>query len=128
MVKAGEAYGIFYCGRDAAAVQKELPFVRKAAEVPPGLELRLTECSEKLKEPWLATIAALAGEADRGLDMNFDPNFVLAASCPGLSNEKTASELADVFRMLYAPPLYQSGEPFRAEVVYDNGKKYVTFD
>ncbi len=120
MVKAGVAYGLFYCGKDAAAVQAELPSARKAAVVPKGLVLKLTEGLGELRDLRLAPFVRQAEQA--GLD------FVLAATCPGLSNEKTASELADVFNMLYQSSLYQSGESLRAEVVYDNGKEYVTFD
>jgi hypothetical protein len=118
--KDGEAYGIFYCGEPAAAVQKELPFAREAAEVPDGLVLKLTEGLDELKDPRLTTFATLA----RGANLN----FVLAANCPNLDNKGTASELAAVFRMLHALPLYKNGEPLRAEVVYDNGNGYVTFD
>ena len=120
MVSVGEAYGIFYCGKAAAAVRAELPVAGKAAEVPEGLVLKLTEGLGELKDPRLATIVALSRKANL--------NLVLAASCSGLSNERVASELADVLRMLHASPLYEKGEPLRAEVIYDNGQGYVTFD
>ena len=49
----------------------------------------------------------------------------MEATYPNATNHQTADEVASVLNQAYQSPLYQKGEQFRGEVVYNERGRYV---
>lgn len=118
MNQIGKAYGFFHCRASRQEIEAELPFIRELVNTPSQLELSLIEGVENLKgDSALLALAQKAGEA--GL------RYVLEATYPNATNQKTAEEVAAILNQTYQTPLYEEGEPFFGEVVYREGNQYL---
>ena len=122
MKKAGKAYGFFYCSASKEEIGADLPNIRHAAETPSQLEISLIEGVENLKgDKGLMALARAAKESG--------DNYVIEATYPGETNEKTARELWDILSMAYTgSELYPKGEEFKGDVVYKLLNKYVCIE
>jgi hypothetical protein len=114
----GKAYGFFNCNASKTKIEVELPTVRDLAQTPSDLELSLIEGVDKLSgDPGLMAFAKEAREA--GIQ------YVLTAAQPHAPNSITANELGDILNMLYQSPLYQKGDAFKGDIVFEEAGKYI---
>lgn len=145
----GKTYGFFDCSASKEEIEAELPTIRDFAQTPETLELYLTEGQEiSLKEiaqkasrgacdeldsdysapkqgknpkNKLSRLARLLQRVDIG--MGSGTKYTIEATLPNATNEKTADELSAILNQAYQSPLYQEGEEFRGEVVFErNGE------
>lgn len=115
---AGKAYAFFNCDSSKEDIEKEIPTIRNLVQTPNALELSLMEGTDALKgDPKLLQLAREAKDA--GI------RYVMEATYPNATNHQTADEVASVLNQAYQSPLYQKGEQFRGEVVYQERGRYV---
>ena len=107
--QVGNAYGFFNCKASKTEIEAELPMIRDFSQTPSVLELSLTE--DIKGDPILTAIARVAKKA--GI------KYVIEATYPSATNKATADELATILDQTYQSPLYQEGEQFRGEIVYE---------
>lgn len=113
----GKAYGFFNCSAPRRKIEAELPSLRDVAQPPSKLELSLIEGMENLKgDKKLMSLAKKSKEA--GI------RYVLEATHPSATNKQVAKEVATILNQAYQSPLYQDGEPFQGEIVYEENGKY----
>jgi len=116
--KVGKAYAFFNCEASKGDIEKELPFIRKCVKTPNTLELSLMEGTDTLTGD--TQLLQIVREAkDAGI------KYVMEATYPNATNHQTADEVASVLNQAYQSPLYQKGEQFRGEVVYNERGRYV---
>ena len=117
----GIAYAFFDCKASPESIKAELPTLRDRIGTPSELELTLIEGTTKLRgDMHLWAIAKQADDA--GI------RYVLRGKHPQTTNEDTAGELAAILNQAYNSPLYQNGEEFRGEIVYNEGNTYIYRD
>jgi hypothetical protein len=115
----GKAYAFFDCKASKETIEGALPQIRSAVETPKQLELSLTENPNDLElDADLHMIAREANEA--GI------RYVMQATYENATNEQTADELAAVVNQAYQSPLYEQGERFRGNIVYEEKGSYVS--
>jgi len=119
----GKAYGFFECGASKQRIESALPFLKEDALTPSALELTLIEGMDNLKGD--AKLMALAQQAK-----GYGINYVLEAKYPGESNEQASNEqasieLSAIFNLICVSNLYKKGEPFNAEIVYEQDGEYL---
>ena len=118
MTTTGRAYGFFNCNQPKAVIEAELPYLRTAVGTPSDLELTLIEGLDNLEAPeGLRPIVAQARE--------YGIQYVLEARYNGATHQKTAGEVAAIFNQAYNSDLYETGEAFDHQIVYQRGDKYV---
>lgn len=110
-VRTGSAVAFFNCRHGAREIGSLLPKIREFAQVPPLVELTLTEGPENVRGE--RKLTELANEAKKA-----GMQYVMEAKYPGASNRQTAEELGAVMNQTYQSPLYVDGEEFRAAVFY----------
>jgi hypothetical protein len=122
----GEAYAFFDCNATMAQITQEIPTIRNLVSTPRRLKLYLTERTLSVISPHsldheLLEIALEALDAKRA-----NIRYVLAArSLPNMTNRQTADELATILNQAYQSPLYQEGEEFRGEIVFEERGRYI---
>lgn len=116
--KTGKAYGFFDCSATKEEIEGEIPFIRDAVKTPNQLELVLTEGMDTLMgDSVLLSIAQDAKKA--GI------KYVMEATYSNATNKQTADELSAILNQAYQSPLYQKGEKFRGEIVYQENGEYL---
>lgn len=111
--KTGKAYAFFNCKASKGDIEKEIPFIRESVKTPNALELSLMEGTDTLTGD--SELLQMAKEAkDAGI------KYVMEATCPNVTNQQTADEVASILNQAYQSPLYQKGE-----VVYKERGRYV---
>lgn len=134
----GEAYAFFRCDAETESVAFTLDSILRLETdgkrvYPVGLTLELyKEDSAKdffhgldtSNDPELREYVRMAGEAEL--------NYAVRATLPkvpehrGVSaNRGAADELGNVLNQTYNSPLFNEGEPFRGEIIYKHGGRYV---
>ncbi|MEK6820149.1 MAG: hypothetical protein AABX71_00370 [Nanoarchaeota archaeon] len=122
--KTGKAYAFFDCKASKGDVEKELPFIRECVKTPNALELSLMEGVDTLTgDSQLLQIAKLVGILKKAKEAGM--RYVMEATYPNATNHQTADELAAILNQAYQSSLYQEGEQFRGEVVYEERGSYV---
>ena len=117
----GRAYGFFYCNASKQEIETELPTIRELIGTPSQLELSLIEGMNNLEGD--ERLTALAQEAKQdGI------NYMLQATYPNGTNKGTANEVASILNQAYQSPLYQTNEPFKGAIVYEEKGKYLFRD
>jgi len=128
----GMAYAFFDCRTSKEQIEAELPTIRQCVKTPSKLELSLTEGVCKFMGTSILGRKALVGRpidtqlrdvAKEAKDSGM--RYVLEAKYEGATNKQTADEVASVMNQAYQSPLYQKGEQFRGEVVYNERGKYI---
>ena len=128
----GTAYAFFDCRASKEQIEAELPTIRQCVKTPSKLELSLTEGVCKFMGTSILGRKALVGRpidtqlrdvAKEAKDSGM--RYVLEAKYEGATNKQTADEVASVMNQAYQSPLYQKGEQFRGEVVYNERGKYI---
>jgi len=128
----GRAYAFFDCRASKEQIEAELPTIRQCVKTPSKLELSLTEGVCKFMGTSILGRKALVGRpidtqlrdvAKEAKDSGM--RYVLEAKYEGATNKQTADEVASVMNQAYQSPLYQKGEQFRGEVVYNERGKYI---
>jgi hypothetical protein len=120
-IMIGQAYGFFYCRESKDAIETELPTIREVTNVPSRLELSLIEGVEKLRgDSRLMEIAQQ--EKSEGM------RYILEAKCSDITNKGAADEIATILNQAYQSPLYNKGEPFRGEVIFEQNGEYFVRD
>jgi len=122
MKKTGKAYTSFDCEASEKDIKELLPLIRRRVKIPNRLELSLMRGTENqgismLSNPKLWAIVMGVKETDI--------KYSGEATCPNVTNRQTAGELTSILNQMYQSPLYQEREPFRGEVVYKEGGRYV---
>jgi hypothetical protein len=111
----GKAYGFFDCKASKAEIEAELPTIRELMQTPSALELSLVEGPENVSgDDRLKLIAKAANRMRYGIE----------ATYRGATNRATADELAMILDQAYQSPLYQEGEQFRGEIVFEENGSY----
>lgn len=113
--KVGKAYAFFNCKASKGDIEKELPLIRKCVKTPNALELSLME----------GTDAPIEDPRFQFLQRIRRMKYSMKATYPNATNHQTADELASILNQAYQSPLYEEGEKFRGEVVYDERGRYV---
>jgi len=121
----GRAYGFFDCSASKEAIEAELPTIRRLVKTPSELELSLTEGMDGVRSFSLLLrgdlrLLSLIQEAEQS-----GMRYMLKADYPNESNRKTADELSSILNQAYQSPLYNKGETFRGEIVYEEDGMYV---
>jgi len=119
----GTAYGFFHCEASKQEIEETLPMIRKLGQIPSELELSLIEGVDKLHRQGDEKLTALAQNAPEKM------NYVLQASYPNATNEKTAIVLNDIFVQAYLSDLNNVKErPFDADIAYKENGNYGFLD
>ena len=112
--ETGKAYAFFDVNASPKKLKGMIPKIRDLAQTPNNLELKLSEDVTSLsQDPELLKAS-----------QDFDYDYVIEASLPDATNEKTAGELGDIMGGVYSA-FYDKGEKFRGEVVYKSGSEYL---
>jgi len=111
---AGKAYGFFYCDASKEEITREIRHIRKAVRTLNQLELSVIEDKGKtrFKSP----------ENNPHIKRKY--SFITKAD-PDTTNEQTANETSVIMNQAYQSPLYEKSEPFKGEIIYKQGEKYV---
>ena len=116
-MEIGKAYGFFDCRASKEEIEAEIPVIRDLVRVPSQLELSLVEGVDKVKgDSKLSAVVEDAKEAGM--------RYAMLVKYPDATNRKAAEELSSILNQYYQTPLYEEGEPFRGEVVYQDGANY----
>jgi len=116
--KVGKAYAFFNCKALKGDIEKELPFIRKCVKTPNALELSLMEGTDALTG--CTQLLRISRDAkDAGI------RYVMEATYPKATNHQTSDEVASILNQAYQSPLYEKGEEFRGEVVYEDRGRYI---
>ena len=118
MTTTGRAYGFFNCNQPKAVIEAELPYLRRAVGTPSDLELTLIDGLDNLQVP--AGLSPIVAEAKQ-----YGIQYVLEARYNGATHQKAADEVAAVLNQAYNSDLYETGEAFEGQIVYQQGDKYV---
>lgn len=114
----GQAYAFFDGKATIEDIKAELPTIRSVVRTPSELELSLDENDGSIQgDSGLMEIAQSAREENL--------KYVMRADHPNATNKATAKEVGAILNQAYQSPLYQEGEPFRGEVVYEDNGEYV---
>jgi hypothetical protein len=115
----GEAYSFFDAAGDRSTIVDGIGFAREMADVPSGLEVALGMAAEL--GPELGEVTAYALEAKLP--------YALKGSHPLLENRQVAEEILKItMAMYYDKELFPREELMRAEIVYDGGQGYISYD
>lgn len=127
MEQNGKAYGFFYCRAPKQEIEEWIPTLRETALIPSQLELTLVEGAENLKDAQKPAVRAADLELRKIVQMakGANLNYALDARFPGASNQAAAKELTELLHMAYQSPLYEQGEEFLYEVVYEEGGRFI---
>ena len=117
----GDAYAFFKCNAPEAAIQAELPKMRALARVPSLLELSLTSEMRSIKGDEKLT-RIVEDAAQNGIP------FAMKGHLPGVSNQGTAEEVAQVLNKAYESPLYAKGEKIYGVVLYEENGEFISLD
>jgi len=125
----GEAYAFFDCAVSKGGIEKSLPYIKRDAQTPEGLELVLSEGSAELQlDPKLRELLAYPDDyrinvehENRG---SIEPEaralsglkYSLRARFPGHTNEDAAEELVHIMNL--ALPMNHEQGYLRGAVVY----------
>lgn len=116
--KTGKAYAFFDCRASKEKIEEELHFIRDAVQTPRKLELSLTEdVSQLILDADLSEIAREAKEANI--------KYAMEATYPNATNKQTADELTSLLNQAYQSLLFDRGEQFRGQVVYEDSGRYL---
>lgn len=120
--QVGEAYAFFNCNASKVQIEAELPQIRTLTETPNELELSLTEGidPQSYEHPQLRRIAQEA--KDSGI------KYAMNARYKDATNKETTDHLSGILNQAYQSPLYQEGEQFCGEIVFQNKGRYVFRD
>ena len=117
----GKAYAYFKCRKSKKEIEQRLPQFRRDSKTPSNLELSLYENTGDFKFNKDNFLNETTKEAKE-----HKINYILEATYPDASNEKTADELSAVLNQAYQSPLYNSKgkEPFTGKIFYKNRGNY----
>jgi len=118
--RIGEAYAFFDCEASKEDIEKEIPLIRRVAQIPNELELRLIDEISLDRDEELRQIADEA--RDTGM------KYIMSANYPNATNLKTADELGAVLNQAYQSPLFKPGDEFRGGIFYKEKGRYVPRD
>ena len=115
----GEAYGFFDAEGDDALINDGVDFARSKSSS--GLEILLGKTAVPPQDSELRDVYKFS--LDAGLP------YVVKVSSPTLENRQAADETIKFFRALSCDTaLYPREEHMRAEVVYDDGQGYTSYE
>ena len=118
MEKEGRAYAFVDCVSPIREIEENLSVIRECAQTPADLELRITTPHKiNTNDEELIEIIEEAKRTDK--------NYVFEATLRGATNRKTADELADIMIYLFRAVYEEKGIPFRGEIRYEEGGKYL---
>ena len=117
----GKAYGFFDCRASENEIRAEIPTIRELAQTPSEVDISLIgDIDSMTGDSYLTSIAK---------DMkNAGIKYALEATYPGETNEKTADEVVTFLNQTYQTELFEKGEPFRGEIVFEKEGEYVFRD
>ncbi len=114
----GRAYGFFDCKASKAEIEGVMPAIRKYASTPQKVDISIYDDMSRIQgDQYLMGIAKKAGM-----------KYAMEVSYPDADNRKTADEAAAVLNQAYQTPLFDEGEPFRGEIVFEENGNYVFRD
>ncbi|MFC2143895.1 hypothetical protein ACFLQO_00830 [Candidatus Aenigmatarchaeota archaeon] len=117
----GKAYGFFDRRAPKNEIEGLLPKIRKLVKTPSEVDLSLIDDMDNItKDSYPMSIAKDAKNA--GI------KYALEATYPGATNRETADEVAAILIQTYQTHLYDEGESFRGEIVFEENGKYVFRD
>ncbi|MBT4136254.1 hypothetical protein HOD75_02160 [archaeon] len=134
--KIGKAYAFFDSDASYEELERDMPEIRDYAQTSEGLQLLLHRGSSRLqvsdrpdtltKEPkdYRVLSSRLSGGVARERKSLERMDYVLEASCEGMSNERVAGELGDVLNTIYRMYDEDSGQ-FNGAVVYEDNGEFV---
>lgn len=115
---AGRAYAFFDCRASKKQIKAELPTIREFAQIPPLLELSLSEKPEEMERQAKLLPSDIRAKVSGS-------KYFMKAKLPDATNKETADELAAILNQAYQSPLYDEGEPFFGEICYKEGNTFV---
>ncbi|MFA5049730.1 MAG: hypothetical protein WC501_01855 [Candidatus Micrarchaeia archaeon] len=115
----GRAYAFFDCKKSIKQIGRSISKIRRFAQIPPMVELKLVEGPKNLKtrDRQLKEIRDVATEENI--------RYAMKAMFPGRDNLSAVHELVTFMTQAYYSVLYQEGEPFRGKIIYKVDGKYV---
>lgn len=119
----GKAYGFFDCRASKSEIEAELPTIRKLTRIPSEVDFSLYPIEDTDNLGWDSELTSISRDA-----RNAGIKYALEAAYPGETNRKTAKEVAAVLINTYQSHLFDEGEPFRGEIVFEEKGKYITRD
>jgi len=123
--KTGRAYAFFDCGASKEEIEEELPYIRDAVRTPNDLELSLKDTKNLTGLRGILRLTPLKLSQIAKKAKGAEIKYVRGATYPNATNKQTADELADILNQSYQSPLYEDGEQFRGEVVYEDSGRYI---
>ena len=120
-MESGKAYGFFYCKASKAEIEAELPTIRNLAQTPSELELFLTDDIKKINCDG-KLLSIVKGAKKSGIA---EYKYIMEATLPNATNEAASDELVMILIHVHQSPLYQEGEDFRGDVVYEKDGEYI---
>ena len=109
----GTAYGFFDCDASQNAIEAELPSIRAVVKSPKSLNLHLTDGTSNV----VTGYALLKELVDRAQNANM--RYMIEAELPRASNEQAATAFVAVLNQAYQSPLFDTNEPFRGEIAFE---------
>ncbi len=118
--QSGLAFAFFKCQKPKEQIEKEIPKIRKFAQIPPLVGFILTEGSKNLKTDDAELIEIAQQAENKGMQ------FILQVMFPGRDNPSAANEAAAFMNQMYNSPLYSDNEQFLGAIFYrlENGFRY----
>ncbi|MBI2107026.1 hypothetical protein HYT57_03505 [Candidatus Woesearchaeota archaeon] len=121
MKKVGKAYGFFGCSASRQEIEAELSLPAVRRNVPKELELSLMEDMNHLMGlSGVINVDGLLQFARR-----FDAQYMVEATYPDATNEKTSGELQALLINLSNSLFCHTPEHIQGKVVYEVGGRYV---
>ncbi len=114
----GKAYGFFDCSASRKKIETELPKIRKLVHTPREVDLSLFDDISNIRGD-SNLMSVIEHAKNTGL------KYALEASYPSASNRNAANEVATILSQTYQTHLFDEGEPFRGEIVFEENGKYV---
>lgn len=121
MRNVGKAYGFFGCSASRQEIEAELHLPAVRRDTSPELELSLMEDMNQLRE--------LSGVVNIGdllqLARRFNSDYIIEATYPGATNEKTSGGLQALLINLSNSLFRHTPEHIQGKVVYEMNGRYV---
>lgn len=121
METPGKAYGFFDCRSSKDEIEESMPKIRKYAQTPLKVGLSLTDDLGRITGD--SDLMAIAEDA-----RNEGMRYALEATYRGATNREVADEVEGFLNQTYQTQLFDKGEPFRGDVIFQLEGKYVFRD
>ena len=114
----GKAYGLFDCRASEVEIRSEIPTIRNLVNTPPEIDISLTgDVGSLVEDSYVSAFARKVGY-----------KYAMTGKYPGGTNEQAADEVAVIINQAYQSPLFDEGEPFRGDIMYEKEGRYVFRD